>query len=195
MISKTHIEAQKPCGRQLNAKVCSSKSAIFAILSSLFNNNNSSTHCGFSTKLPLISGGRSTNTQHLHNFNWIKVKNYVCMCTCLVARPQIAAFGLRTRLVHGISVSTSSSLQVVGQRAIHNTIDKYVGKMLLTAISCKVRFVALCFTIEFHVQALPVYSPSHPMPWQLTWKIYSKLSKARRMKVWAIKQDGLKPVL
>jgi len=195
MISKTHIEAQKPCGRQLNAKVCSSKSAIFAILSSLFNNNNSSTHCGFSTKLPLISGGRSTNTQHLHNFNWIKVKNYVCMCTCLVARPQIAAFGLRTRLVHGISVSTSSSLQVVGQRAIHNTIDKYVGKMLLTAISCKVRFVALCFTIEFHVQALPVYSPSHPMPWQLTWKIYLKLSKARRMKVWAIKQDGLKPVL
>ena len=33
MISKTRIVAQKPRGRQLNAKVCSSKSAIFLILS------------------------------------------------------------------------------------------------------------------------------------------------------------------
>ena len=32
MIRKTHISAQKPRGRQLNTKVCSSKSAIFVIL-------------------------------------------------------------------------------------------------------------------------------------------------------------------
>ena len=32
MISKTHISAQKPRGRQLNAKVCGSQSAIFLIL-------------------------------------------------------------------------------------------------------------------------------------------------------------------
>ena len=34
MISKTHISAQQPRGRKLNAKVCGSKSAIFLILSS-----------------------------------------------------------------------------------------------------------------------------------------------------------------
>ena len=45
VISKTHIGAQKPQGRQVNAKVCGSKSAILLILSfllsSLFNNYNS----------------------------------------------------------------------------------------------------------------------------------------------------------
>ena len=63
MISNTHRVAQKTHGRQLNAKVCGSEST------SLFNNNNSSsnTHCGFSTKLPLILVHRSTNTQHLRN--------------------------------------------------------------------------------------------------------------------------------
>ena len=48
MISKTHISGQKPCGRQLNKKVCGSKSAIFVILSgfvqtTLSNNDNSKT--------------------------------------------------------------------------------------------------------------------------------------------------------
>ena len=36
MISKTHISPQKPRGRQLNAKVCGSESAIFLILLSFF---------------------------------------------------------------------------------------------------------------------------------------------------------------
>jgi len=31
MISKTHISAQKPRGRQLNTKVCSSENAIFLL--------------------------------------------------------------------------------------------------------------------------------------------------------------------
>ena len=35
VISKTHVIAQKPRGRQLNGKVCGSESAIFLILSSL----------------------------------------------------------------------------------------------------------------------------------------------------------------
>ena len=35
MISKTHISAQQPRGRQLNVKVCGSESAIFLILSSI----------------------------------------------------------------------------------------------------------------------------------------------------------------
>ena len=34
MISKTHISAQQPRGRKLNAKVCGYKSAIFLLLSS-----------------------------------------------------------------------------------------------------------------------------------------------------------------
>ena len=36
MISKTHITAQKPHGRQLNAEVCCRESAIFLILLSFF---------------------------------------------------------------------------------------------------------------------------------------------------------------
>ena len=50
MISKTHMSGQKPRGRQLNAKVCDSKSAIFCLLSYFFlrydfcsNNGNSKT--------------------------------------------------------------------------------------------------------------------------------------------------------
>ena len=96
--------------------------------------------------------------------------NYVHMRTCcLVPRPQIAVFGLRTQLAHAISASMShneygvaSSLQAAGQTAIYNAIDKYVGKTLQTTISCTIRFVAFCFTIELHVQALPAYSPSYP---------------------------------
>ena len=47
LISKTHISGQKPRGRQLNTKVCGSKSTIFLILSSLrlfscFSNNDNS---------------------------------------------------------------------------------------------------------------------------------------------------------
>ena len=49
VISKTYISGQKPRGRQLNKKVCGSKSAIFLILLSFFvqttlsNNDNSKT--------------------------------------------------------------------------------------------------------------------------------------------------------
>ena len=46
MISKTHISGQKPRGRQLNAKVCGSKSTIFRLLlcsDHLSNDDNSKT--------------------------------------------------------------------------------------------------------------------------------------------------------
>ena len=42
VINKTHIVTQKPRGRQLNAKVCGSKNAIFLILllqTTMFNND------------------------------------------------------------------------------------------------------------------------------------------------------------
>ena len=43
MISKTHISAQNPPRRQLNAKVCGSESAIFLILLSFFRPQSSTT--------------------------------------------------------------------------------------------------------------------------------------------------------
>ena len=43
MISKTHISAQKPRGRQLNAKVCGCESAIFRLLSFLLRPQSSTT--------------------------------------------------------------------------------------------------------------------------------------------------------
>ena len=60
MISKTHISAQKPRGRQINAKVCDSKSAIFLLCSDHFVKerylkNGSSSHRHFITKLILIT--------------------------------------------------------------------------------------------------------------------------------------------
>ena len=89
MISKTHISGQKPRGRQINTKVCVSKSAIFVILSFflsfflsfllrlLFKQrylaNYLSTHRHFSTKLILITTRSSTSTQRLHSFKFILV--------------------------------------------------------------------------------------------------------------------------
>ena len=76
---------QKPCGRQLNAKVCGSESAIFCIffldMTTMFNNDISqtglSTHCHFSTKLMLITVRSSTTTQCLHSFKFTLVNQKV----------------------------------------------------------------------------------------------------------------------
>ena len=81
MISKTHISGQKLRGRQLNSKVCDSKSAIFRILSFLLRllfkqrylAKCLSTHRHFSTKLMLITAQSSTTTQRLHSFKFILV--------------------------------------------------------------------------------------------------------------------------
>ena len=56
MISKTHISAQQPRRRKLNAKVCGCKSAIFLILSS------SSSSSSSSSLRPLCSNNDSSKT-------------------------------------------------------------------------------------------------------------------------------------
>ena len=72
VISKTHISGQKPRGRQLNAEVCGSESAIFRILCSdyyvqqQYLTNGLSIHRHFSMKLMLITAQSSTTTQRLH---------------------------------------------------------------------------------------------------------------------------------
>ena len=84
MISKTHTSAQKPRGRQLNAKVCGSESAIFLILLSSDHNvqqryleNGSSTHRNFVTKLILITVRSYTTTQRLHSSEFTLVDKVV----------------------------------------------------------------------------------------------------------------------
>ena len=84
MISKTHISAQQPRGRQLNAKVCGSESAIFLILLSSDHNvqqrylkNCSSTHRYFITKLMLITARSYTITQRLHSSKFTLVDGAV----------------------------------------------------------------------------------------------------------------------
>ena len=77
MISKTHTRGQKPCERQLNAKVCGHESAIFRILSSYDHDvqqrylaNGLSTHRHFSTKLIFVTTRISTTNRRLHSFNF-----------------------------------------------------------------------------------------------------------------------------
>ena len=83
VISKTHISGQKLRGRQLNAKVCGSKSAIFRLLSfflsffvqpSIYQQrylaNGLRAHRHFTTKLILITARSFTTTQRLHSFKF-----------------------------------------------------------------------------------------------------------------------------
>ena len=124
----------------------------------------SSTYRGFCMKLPLISGSRSTNTQCLHNLNWIEVKlsyHTAAAVRCIGRHFQICAHAQflshsettnyfiwsesktsaqQASLVHGLAWP----MQVVDQRAIHNAFDKYIGKTLLivTVIPCTAQFSA-----------------------------------------------------
>ena len=77
-ISKTHISGQMPRRRQLNAKVCDSKSAIFRLLffslRLLFKlKNSSSTHLDFSTKQMPITVCSFPTTQRLHSLKFTLV--------------------------------------------------------------------------------------------------------------------------
>ena len=125
MISKTHISAQKSRGRQLDAKVCGCRIAIFLILLSFFVTttlfkqryleNGSSTHRHFITKLILITARSFTTTQRLHSYEFIPVfsdlpgccplrrtpfSNVVRMRTnSLVPKPKTTVIGLGARLV------------------------------------------------------------------------------------------------
>ena len=129
MLSKTHISGQKPCGRQLNAKVCSSESATLVILLSCYDHyvqqrylaNGLSTHRHFSTKLMLITARSSmTAYERPHSFKFTLVNKshsqhsvvavrceghhflilYACVHVSLVSRPNTTIIGLGTRLVH-----------------------------------------------------------------------------------------------
>ena len=85
VISKTYISGQKPRGRQPNAKVCSSKSAIFVFF--LYYNHfvQTTISCkqfkyspSFSTKLMLITSMELYITQRLHSFKFTLVnKNHL----------------------------------------------------------------------------------------------------------------------
>ena len=56
------------------------------------------------------------------------------------------------------------------QRAIHNAIDKCVGKTLVTTISCTVRFGAFVLLQSFMSRPCQHHDwPSHPMSWQLAY--------------------------
>ena len=81
VISNIHISGQKPHGRQLNAKVCGSESAIFHIVlscsafnfSTMILKNDLSAHHYFSTKLMLITAWSTTTIQRLHSFKFTLV--------------------------------------------------------------------------------------------------------------------------
>jgi len=81
MISKTHISAQKPCGRQLNAKVWGSKSAFLScsdhFVKQRYLENGSSSHRNFIMKLMLITARSFTTTQRLHSYKFILVDKTV----------------------------------------------------------------------------------------------------------------------
>ena len=107
MISKTHTGAQKPHGRQLNTKVCGSKSAIFCLLCSTTITKD--WLYAFCMKLLPISGSRSMNTQHLHKVKLIHTLQLLPVAqntifklcahahSSLVPRSQITGFWLGTR--------------------------------------------------------------------------------------------------
>ena len=112
-------------------------------------------------KLPLILACRSTNTQRLHNFNWTEAKlfqhtaaaarcvgrHFQTMCACahvVLFWPQTTAFGPGTRLAHVSTSSPGGWPECDTQR-----YWQYIGKTLLTIISCTVWF---SFTIKLHVQ-------------------------------------------
>ena len=79
VISKTHISGQKLRGRQLNKKVCDSKSAIFVILLSSFFFVQTTCQAtitrklDFSTKLMLVRTRSFPTTQRLHSFKFTLV--------------------------------------------------------------------------------------------------------------------------
>ena len=109
MISKTHISAQKPRGRQLNTKVCGSENAIFLLsfflcsdhfVKQRYFENGSSSHRHFITKLMLITARSFTTTQRLHSYKFILVdKLFSALPTCCLLRrtPFSNVVRMRTR--------------------------------------------------------------------------------------------------
>ena len=87
MISKTHIGAQEPRERQLNAEVCGSESAIFSFLpqsSERYLENGSSSQRHFTTKLMLITA-RSFTVSVAINSPW-SIKLFSALPSCCPLR-------------------------------------------------------------------------------------------------------------
>ena len=77
MISKTHVTAQKPCGRQLNANMVGRQRYL---------ENGSSTHRHFITTLMLITMQSFITTQCLHSYEFILVNKTVLSSAQLLSR-------------------------------------------------------------------------------------------------------------
>ena len=143
MISKTHISAQQPRGRKLNAKVCGCKSAIFLILSSssslrplCSNNDNSKTvqvlTVILSQNLCLLQRGaiRSLSVFIAPNSPW-SIKLFTALTDCcplrrtpfsnvvrmrirsLVPKLKTTVIGLGARLAHVKSRVDQRSVRLV----------------------------------------------------------------------------------
>ena len=126
MISKTHISGQEPHGRQLNKKVCGSKSAIFVFLilsffvqTTLSNNDNSKTvqaltfilaRNGCSSQRTasqpvsvFIASNSPWSIKAIHYTPWLLfvVKDAIFMRTrSLVPRPNTCSLVLERHFVH-----------------------------------------------------------------------------------------------
>ena len=92
MISKTHIVAQIPCKRQLNAKPCGIESAIFVILS--FFVTTQSLH---SFKFTLVNKTALPAIVRCIGCHFLIVR---MRTRSIVPRPKTTLVGLRVRLVH-----------------------------------------------------------------------------------------------
>ena len=132
MISKTHISGQKPRGRQINTKVCVSKSAIFVILSFFLSfflsfllrllfkqrylENYLSTHRHFSTKLILITTRSSTSTQRLHSFKFILVNKSHSQHSVVAVRCEGRHFLILYACAHEVSFQGQIPRSLVWER-------------------------------------------------------------------------------
>ena len=108
VISKTHISGQKPCGRQLNKKVCDSKSAIIVILLSCSDHlsssdNSKSSKVDFSTKLVLVGTRSFPTTQRLHSFKFTLVNKSHSQHSVVVVRCEGRHFLILYACVHKVS--------------------------------------------------------------------------------------------
>ena len=125
MISKTHISDQKPCGRQLNKKVCGSKRAIFVILLLLLcsdhfvkqeHKNGSSTHLDFSTKRMLITACSFPTTQRLRSLKFTLVNKSHSQHSVVAVRCEGCHFLILYACAHEVSFPGQIPCSLVWER-------------------------------------------------------------------------------
>ena len=124
VMSKALISGQKPHGRQLNAKMYGSKSAIFRILLSCYDHyvqqrylaNGLSTHRHFSTKQMLITARSSTTTQRLHSFKFTLVNKSHSQHSEAAVRCEWRHFLILYACVHKVSFPDQRPRSLVWKR-------------------------------------------------------------------------------